>query len=403
MLRTLNDLQTADENALPSIASEILSLGILSDSAVSFLLRSVRSEGFECPTPDFVVNYVIAFLLEHLEDITWRCQNAEEAGAFSDPQVWIFRWENRGLYRLIFLDDAHKETVTSILTAAEAGVTLPHASMVSLQADTENITRYHNLLEQLDLIPRTSTETIPTLSDTMGIDESTARFSSAIWYENIQKKVIILAGLGGIGSYVAFLLARMHPTSIFLYDDDKVELVNMAGQLYCLQDVGKYKVDAIAHTITSYSSYSSAFAVRERFTDETESSDIMICGFDNMEARETFFNSWLAHVNSKPSEEREHCLFIDGRLAAEELQVLCIRGDDSYNIERYNNEFLFSDSEADETLCSYKQTTYMANMIGSIIVNLFTNFVANELVANLRDLPFFTSYSAITMTLKCEQ
>ena len=62
--------------------------------------------------------------------------------------------------------------------------------------------------------------TIPLNSESLLQDDSTARFSSAVWYEEIQKKVIILAGLGGIGSYVAFLLARMKPRSLFLYDDD---------------------------------------------------------------------------------------------------------------------------------------------------------------------------------------
>lgn len=76
-------------------------------------------------------------------------------------------------------------------------------------------------------------------------------------------------------------------------------------------------------------------------------------------------------------------------------------GDDEYNINRYNNEFLFSDAEADETICSYKQTTFCANMIASYMVNLFVNFCANE-VGGCRDLPFFTEYNAILMYLKTE-
>ena len=42
---------------------------------------------------------------------------------------------------------------------------------------------------------------IPTNSATLLIDEATSRFSSAIWYENIQKKTVILAGVGGIGRF----------------------------------------------------------------------------------------------------------------------------------------------------------------------------------------------------------
>ena len=244
---------------------------------------------------------------------------------------------------------------------------------------------------------------IPTNSATLLIDESTSRFSSAIWYEKIQEKTIILAGIGGIGSYVAFLLARMKPTSLFIYDDDVVEYINMSGQLYSKSNIGISKVDALANMIKDYADYYDVFAIREQYTIECEATDIMICGFDNMKARKTFFNRWLAHVQSKSEEERKNCLYIDGRLAAEEFQILCIRGDDEYNINRYNNEFLFSDKEADETICSYKQTTFCANMIASYIVNLFVNFCANQCSPLIdRDLPFFTSYNAETMYLKTE-
>lgn len=255
----------------------------------------------------------------------------------------------------------------------------------------------------LDQAVEDAHQEIPTNSATLLVDEATSRFSSAIWYENIQKKTIILAGVGGIGSYVGFLLARMKPASMFIYDNDIVETVNMSGQLYGQSDLGRSKVSALAEMIRNYAGYSSVFAISERFTDESEASDIMICGFDNMEARKIFFNKWLSHVQSKPEEDRGDCLFIDGRLAAEEFQILCIKGDDEYNINRYNNEFLFSDAEADETICSYKQTTFCANMIASYMVNLFVNFCANQCEPLIdRDLPFLTTYNAETMYLKTE-
>lgn len=250
--------------------------------------------------------------------------------------------------------------------------------------------------------PEVHTE-IPVNSETLLVDDTTSRFSSAIWYENIQKKVITLAGVGGIGSYVGFLLARMKPASMFIYDNDIVEAVNMSGQLYGQSDLGRSKVSALAEMVRDYANYGSIFAIPDRFTNDSEASDIMICGFDNMEARKLFFDKWAAHVASKPIEERANCLYIDGRLAAEEFQILCIKGDDEFNINRYANEFLFSDAEADETVCSYKQTTFCANMIASYMVNLFVNFCANQCSPLIdRDLPFLTTYNAETMYLKTE-
>lgn len=280
-------------------------------------------------------------------------------------------------------------------------------SMEDYEAIFQDISDDSPLTEEeqdiLDQAVEDAHQEIPTNSATLLVDEATSRFSSAIWYENIQKKTVILAGVGGIGSYVGFLLARMKPASMFIYDDDIVEAVNMSGQLYGQSDLGRAKVSALTEMIRNYASYSRVFAINERFTNESEASDIMICGFDNMAARRLFFNKWVNHVQSKPEEERKNCLFIDGRLAAEEFQVLCIRGDDEYNINRYNNEFLFSDAEADETICSYKQTTFCANMIASYMVNLFVNFCANQCEPLIdRDLPFLITYNAETMYLKTE-
>lgn len=246
-------------------------------------------------------------------------------------------------------------------------------------------------------------ELIPLNSPTLLLDESTTRFSGAAWFSEIQKARIILGGCGGISSNVAFQLARMVPANITIYDDDTVEMVNMAGQLFCQEDIGKAKVDAIADMISSYTTMKQINAIKGRFTPLTEPGDIMICGFDNMEARKTFFSSWGKHISDKSEEERKKCLYIDGRLSMTDLQVLCIRGDDTYNINRYKEEFLFSDSEADATVCSMKQTTYLACMIGSIMVNLFTNFVANSLDPIIPyDMPFFTEYDSQNVIFKTE-
>ena len=256
--------------------------------------------------------------------------------------------------------------------------------------------------EQMEL-----NEPIPENSRSLLVREETSRFSSAVWFEKVQEKRIILAGLGGIGSYVAFLLSRLRPAQIIMYDDDVVEEANMSGQLYSCNDIGKSKVKAMTDMMHSYSNFYHSIALTERFEVTSEAADIMICGFDNMEARKAFYMKWFKRVSTLPKKERKHCLFIDGRLAAEELQVLCIRGDDTYNMIRYNREWLFSDDQADSTQCSYKQTTFMANMIGSIMVNLFVNFCANDIEgenapAIERDLPFLTTYDASMMMFTTE-
>lgn len=289
------------------------------------------------------------------------------------------------------------ENITESTIEEEVDDTNSQERQSEVESSLEEVSEETSLKEPVDNL------TLPENSPTLLVDETTTRFSGAEWYKEIQKTRIILAGVGGIGSNVALQIARMIPANITLYDDDMVEMVNMAGQLYCYEDIGKSKVDAIADMIGRYTAMKQVNAIKGRFTEETEPGDIMVCGFDNMTARKIFFSAWSRHISGKSEEEKKECLFLDGRLSIDTLQIFCIRGDDTYNVNRYKKEFLFKDSEADVTVCSMKQTTYLACMIGSLMVNLFTNFVANTLNPIIPyDLPFFTEYDAQNMIFQTE-
>ena len=354
------------------------------------IIRSWREHPTYIPAPSNVATALINFIIDNHDKAGFHITTT--AVPVTPDNYRVIEWETEefGRYCATFtLQDA--EFINDALADIMDGEVINHMDFTPER-------RYVPYLRELNLYSFTAIPRNPAYI----INELTSRFSGAMWFDKIQEKTIILAGVGGIGSYVGFLLSRMNPKSMFIYDDDIVEAANMSGQLYATEDIGIPKVDALSRTLNKFSMYNSVFAVKDRFTIDSEATDIMICGFDNMEARKIFFEKWRAHVLSKPTEERSHCLFIDGRLAAEELQVFCIRGDSDYHMDKYYNQYMFSDAQADATVCSYKQTTYMANMIGSIIVNLFTNFVANEIVPLIRELPFLTSYEADTMHFKTE-
>lgn len=245
---------------------------------------------------------------------------------------------------------------------------------------------------------------LPENSPTLLMDDSTSRFSGTEWYNAITQKHVVIAGVGGIGSNLAFQIARMHPAVLSLFDPDVVEEANMSGQLFGRDDIGKYKVSAIYDMLYNYAPSPIIYTHRNRFLATNNPYNIMMCGFDNMEARKTFFNVWKNNVVSLEDDHKKECLYLDGRLSIDMLQVFCITGDDTYNMQRYEQEFLFSDAEAEETVCSMKQTTYLASMIASLMTNLFVNFVANSLDPVIPyDLPFFTQYDAQNMLFKTER
>lgn len=232
--------------------------------------------------------------------------------------------------------------------------------------------------------------------DYSAVRAETSRFSSAEWFKKVQEQVVILAGVGGIGSNMAIILAKLNPKAIYLFDGDTVEAANLSGQFYSADDIGKFKVDAIAESIVKYTNYSTVFAC-PRFYQPGEEivSGVMVCGFDTMRARRSYYNAWKHYVASQPEDKKKECLFIDGRLTADKFQILCMTGEDAYYLQEYENKWLFEDYEAERTVCSFKQTGYLADMIGAFMVNLLVNFCAN--LSNPQrqmPLPFLTEYNS---------
>lgn len=225
------------------------------------------------------------------------------------------------------------------------------------------------------------------------IDTSRSRFSGASWFDKFDTYTITLAGLGGIGSWTAIHIARLNPKQIVLWDPDYIEMANLSGQLFSLSDVGCDKTNVIRRQIARYAKYFAVDAYVSKFSTPTE---IVICGFDNMEARKTAYGVWKKEFqNYKPG------VFIDARLSAEQLQIFTIGGGDEYSQKKYEKEWLFTDKDAEQTVCSYKQTSFCAAIIGGLITNSLVNYIDNyNNKIPLRNQPFMISYDAKTMYLK---
>ena len=93
-------------------------------------------------------------------------------------------------------------------------------------------------------------------------------------------------------------------------------------------------------------------------------------------------------------------MFIDGRLSAEMYQIICMESSEEENMKRYEEQYLFSDAEAEEQICSYKQTTFMAMQIGGMIANVFVNKLCQVYMQSERYVPFFMEYHGPLMTTK---
>ena len=65
----------------------------------------------------------------------------------------------------------------------------------------------------------------------------------------LKDSTVGIAGLGGLGSNIALLLARSGIGGLVIADDDTVELSNIHRQCYPLESIGMKKTDAVAMEI----------------------------------------------------------------------------------------------------------------------------------------------------------
>ena len=70
------------------------------------------------------------------------------------------------------------------------------------------------------------------------------RIRNIIDIEKLRKKTISIVGLGSLGSFTAFLLAK-NGINLNLIDFDKVSIENLNSQIYSRKDIGKYKTKAL--------------------------------------------------------------------------------------------------------------------------------------------------------------
>lgn len=213
------------------------------------------------------------------------------------------------------------------------------------------------------------------------------RFSDAPWFEMLKSTYIILLGAGGIGSWVGFCLSRIG-CNFTVFDMDSVEVHNLGGQLFNTNHIGKSKTESLKEVCDLFSGKENVIRTSGQYTEDSYTNDIVIAAFDNMKARKIAFNKWKELVEGyiEEGEKREEgCLFIDGRLLAEDYQVYAVTWN---RIEDYEKT-LFDDSEVEEVLCTLKSTTHCSMGIASEMISVLSNFMANRAYEfDAREIPF---------------
>ncbi len=107
----------------------------------------------------------------------------------------------------------------------------------------------------------------------------------------ISESAAIIVGVGGTGSAIAEILARMGVGKITIMDDDRVEISNLNRQsLYTEEDVGEYKVSAAKGHLEEINSDVEIVAINNRLESKNASfhfpgNDVILDGTDNYGSR----------------------------------------------------------------------------------------------------------------------
>jgi hypothetical protein len=225
------------------------------------------------------------------------------------------------------------------------------------------------------------------------------RFKDAPWFKPL---TILVGGLGGIGSNLVYLLAKM-PYEIYIFDFDTVEEHNSCQMLGGSSNIGKLKTEAVRELAVRLSDNYNVIDIGE-YKPDSMTDNIVFAGFDNMKTRRFMYDNWKAHQLAKTEEykkdnPKEVNLFVDMRLAAETGIIYFIDNEDKMN--RYETE-LFDDSEVPDEPCTFRATAHASMMIASYAVAGLTNKVTNvewEMIA--RDVPFKFNFEIPLFNITC--
>lgn len=193
---------------------------------------------------------------------------------------------------------------------------------------------------------------------------------------------IAVIGAGGIGSYLTYYLGRIDNFDISLYDFDSVDESNFGGQMFTMDQIGQSKAIAAWENMKIFSDVKHAIHTMGKFDEECDATPVTFVCPDNILARRIAFDKWRQLPDRK--------IFIDGRMLAETGFVYVVIPGREAEYEKT----LFNDEDVEDVLCSMKATSHCGAMTGALMMSMFNNWCANQVVgANAFETPFKLEFS----------
>src|SRR5262245_11654571 len=178
----------------------------------------------------------------------------------SDGTIYILRGASRAEFEIPEAEPHER----ALLVALRAGVESPDALTRAL-ADDGHAIDLATVEATLDELGRLGLLEDEDLAGTLGehlaerYDRQLAHFSdrrpgeAAQLQDRLTQARVLIAGVGGLGTWTAAALACSGVGHLTLVDDDRVELSNLNRQfLYRASDIGRLKVEAAADALAAF-------------------------------------------------------------------------------------------------------------------------------------------------------
>ena len=115
---------------------------------------------------------------------------------------------------------------------------------------------------------------------------------------------VAIAGLGGLGSNVAYSLTRIGVGHLHLIDFDVVDVTNLNRQQYFMEHVGMYKTEALKSLLMKINPYIEIKTDCVKVTDDNIKelfcdNDIVCEAFDNPDAKALLVNGIMEYFPEK--------------------------------------------------------------------------------------------------------
>jgi molybdopterin/thiamine biosynthesis adenylyltransferase len=182
---------------------------------------------------------------------------------------------------------------------------------------------------------------------------------------------VTIVGVGGIGSPTALALAKLGIPNLTLIDHDYVEPHNVPSQMYGLEDVGRYKVDALQERIGQLTDARNVpYAVEDTLENyEGAFQDVIVSALDSMAARTSLWGL----VKHKPYVP----LLLDARLGGQSIVLYAVNPCDPEQIEFYESR-LYSDEQARDYPCTAAAVIDVGFQVASLITRAVRLHYAGE-------------------------